>query len=72
MQKVLNNPGLLRDPKNNALVSVNCDQYYAAKARKLKNKKQRNSLEEIQKDLKEIKSALTNIINTLNENTIKH
>lgn len=68
MEKIIENSDLRRDLSNNAIINVNTDYYYAARARKIKNKAKRSEMEEIKKEISEIKLILSEVINILNEN----
>lgn len=68
MEKIIENSDLRRDLSNNAIINVNTDYYYAARARKIKNKMKRSEMDEVKKEISEIKSILTKVINILNEN----
>jgi hypothetical protein len=68
MEKIIENPDLRRDMSNNAIINVNSDYYYAARARKLKNKIRKNEIQEMKNEISEIKSILNKVINILHEN----
>jgi hypothetical protein len=67
MQKVRDNPDLVRIPYNGALINTNNDQYYAAIARKRKNTKVNLEVQTLRSEVAELKSLIKDLINRNNE-----
>lgn len=65
-KKITDNPTLIRDTTNNAIINTSPDGYYAAKARKRKSKQFQNEINTLKQEMAEIKSLLKTLINNKN------
>lgn len=65
--KVKDRSDLVRDKRSNAIVSVNADYYYAARARREKAEKEKKEIDSIKNELAELKEMMKALINKNNE-----
>lgn len=61
--KVKDYPDLLRDPRSGALINYNSDIYHAAMARKRKKLKERSEVNELKKEIEELKTLIGELKN---------
>jgi hypothetical protein len=66
MLKVKDHPDLRRDTSNNALINHNTDTYYAALARKRRNKRENREINSLRTEVNELKELIKSLINTNN------
>ena len=63
--KVDNAPGFVRDMETGAVISINTQEIQAAKKRKAARRNEKEELKSLRKDVDDIKSMLTQIIEKL-------
>lgn len=63
--KVDNAPGFVRDMETGAVISINTQELQAAKKRKAARRNEKEELKSLRKDVDDIKSMLTQIIEKL-------
>lgn len=63
--KADNAPGYARDPKTGAVLNINTSAIQAARKAKANKQKQKQEFEQLKKDVDDIKSMLTQIIEKL-------
>lgn len=63
--KVDNAPGFVRDMETGAVISINTQELEAAKKRKAARRNEKEELKSLRKDVDDIKSMLTQIIEKL-------